>query len=169
MTDLVAQFGQIDIYLFDQLLRGRIRPGMRILDAGCGGGRNLVYMLKNGFDVSADGGGVRLHRVLRAGDYLPTIRRGLDEVGARAERPGLVLYNAGMDPFEGCAVGGYPTFVQGDPRPGHRGRETTLLVNLDCTGDLFMFGDAGSAQLFGNPAALAAGKLDSLWWNWSCF
>jgi 2-polyprenyl-3-methyl-5-hydroxy-6-metoxy-1,4-benzoquinol methylase len=53
MTDLVAQFGQIDIYLFDQLLRGRIRPGMRILDAGCGGGRNLVYLLKNGFDVSA--------------------------------------------------------------------------------------------------------------------
>jgi 2-polyprenyl-3-methyl-5-hydroxy-6-metoxy-1,4-benzoquinol methylase len=51
MTDLVAQFGQIDIYLFDQLLRGRIRPGMRILDAGCGGGRNLVYLLRNGFEV----------------------------------------------------------------------------------------------------------------------
>ena len=52
MTDLVAQFGQIDIYLFDQLLRGRIRPGMRVLDAGCGGGRNLLYLLRNRFDVS---------------------------------------------------------------------------------------------------------------------
>jgi tellurite methyltransferase len=51
--DLAAQFGNIDIYLFDQLLRGRIRPGMRILDAGCGGGRNLVYFLKNGFDILA--------------------------------------------------------------------------------------------------------------------
>ncbi|MCU1326116.1 MAG: Methyltransferase type 11, partial [Bryobacterales bacterium] len=38
--------GQIDIYLFDQLLRGRILPGMRILDAGCGNGRNLVYLLR---------------------------------------------------------------------------------------------------------------------------
>jgi tellurite methyltransferase len=52
-VDLTARFGQIDIYLFDQLLRGRIAPGMRVLDAGCGTGRNLVYLLENGFDVSA--------------------------------------------------------------------------------------------------------------------
>jgi hypothetical protein len=39
------QFGQIDIYLFDQILRGNIAPRMRVLDAGCGGGRNLVYLL----------------------------------------------------------------------------------------------------------------------------
>lgn len=50
---LDAQFGQIDIYLFDQLLRGRIAPGMRVLDAGCGGGRNLVYLLRAGYDVHA--------------------------------------------------------------------------------------------------------------------
>ncbi len=36
---LSEEFGAIDIYLFDQLLRGRIRPGMRIFDAGCGYGR----------------------------------------------------------------------------------------------------------------------------------
>ena len=51
--DLPAQFGQIDIYLFDQLLRGRIRPGMRVLDAGCGGGRNLVYLLRSGHEIFA--------------------------------------------------------------------------------------------------------------------
>jgi SAM-dependent methyltransferase len=51
--DLAETFGQIDIYLFDQLLRGRIVPGMRVLDAGCGTGRNLVYLFTNGFDVSA--------------------------------------------------------------------------------------------------------------------
>jgi len=51
MTDLEAQFGQIDIYLFDQLLRGRIRPGMRVLDAGCGFGRNLIYLLREGYEV----------------------------------------------------------------------------------------------------------------------
>ena len=50
-TDLREQFGQIDIYLFDQLLRGRITPGMRIVDAGCGSGRNIVYLLRSGYDV----------------------------------------------------------------------------------------------------------------------
>jgi SAM-dependent methyltransferase len=50
---LREQFGDIDIYLFDQILRERIRPGMSILDAGCGGGRNLVYFLRSGYDVHA--------------------------------------------------------------------------------------------------------------------
>lgn len=45
------QFGQIDIYVFDQLLRGRIAPGMTVFDAGCGTGRNLVYLLREGYDV----------------------------------------------------------------------------------------------------------------------
>lgn len=48
---IAEQFGQIDIYLFDQLLRGRIAPGMRILDAGCGAGRNLVYLLQAGYEI----------------------------------------------------------------------------------------------------------------------
>ena len=51
MISLCEQFGQIDIYLFDQLLRGRIQPGMTILDAGCGYGRNLVYMLSAGYEI----------------------------------------------------------------------------------------------------------------------
>src|SRR2546421_12940026 len=50
MTELRQQFGAIDIYLFDQLLRGRIAPGMRVLDAGCGDGRNLVYLLRHGYE-----------------------------------------------------------------------------------------------------------------------
>jgi tellurite methyltransferase len=53
MSTLQEQFGQIDIYLFDQLLKGRISPGMRILDAGCGSGRNLVYFLREGYEVYA--------------------------------------------------------------------------------------------------------------------
>jgi SAM-dependent methyltransferase len=52
MPQLREQFGPIDIYLFDQILRGRIAPGMRIFDAGCGSGRNLVYFLNQGYDVS---------------------------------------------------------------------------------------------------------------------
>jgi tellurite methyltransferase len=48
---LQEQFGQIDIYLFDQLLKGHITPGMRIVDAGCGSGRNLIYLLQEGYEV----------------------------------------------------------------------------------------------------------------------
>src|ERR1700738_2446530 len=48
---LMEQFGNIDIYLFDQLLRGNIAPGMRVLDAGCGGGRDLVCLLRQGYEV----------------------------------------------------------------------------------------------------------------------
>jgi SAM-dependent methyltransferase len=50
---LQEQFGQIDIYVFDQILRGNIAPDMRVLDAGCGYGRNLVYLLREGCEVFA--------------------------------------------------------------------------------------------------------------------
>jgi tellurite methyltransferase len=51
LPDLPEQFGEIDIYLFDQLLRRRLLPGMRVFDAGCGSGRNLVYLLQSGYEV----------------------------------------------------------------------------------------------------------------------
>jgi SAM-dependent methyltransferase len=63
------QFGQIDIYVFDQILRGNIAAGMRVVDAGCGYGRNLVYLLRTGcevFAVDADRGGVEHVRALAA-------------------------------------------------------------------------------------------------------
>jgi tellurite methyltransferase len=69
LSELERQFGQIDIYLFDQLLRGRIRKGMRVLDVACGGGRNLVYLLQSGFDVvaiDADGRAIDAVRQLAA-------------------------------------------------------------------------------------------------------
>lgn len=50
---LRAQFGEIDIYLFDQLLRGRFDARRRVLDAGCGAGRNLPYFLAHGFEIYA--------------------------------------------------------------------------------------------------------------------
>jgi tellurite methyltransferase len=68
-TSLTEQFGQIDIYLFDQLLRARIAPGMRVFDAGFGGGRNLVYLLRQGYEVfgvDADPGAVKSMRQLAA-------------------------------------------------------------------------------------------------------
>lgn len=51
VSELRTLFGEIDIYLFDQLLRGRVAANIRILDAGCGFGRNLVYFLRSGYRV----------------------------------------------------------------------------------------------------------------------
>ncbi|MET4084027.1 tellurite methyltransferase [Pedobacter sp. UYP30] len=50
-ADLATQFGNIDIYLFDQLLKGTYADCKHILDVGCGGGRNLVYFLNQGCEV----------------------------------------------------------------------------------------------------------------------
>ncbi len=69
MTDLAARFGAIDIYLFDQLLRGRLDRRMRIVDAGCGSGRNLIYLLQSGYEVfgvDVDADAVRSVRMLAA-------------------------------------------------------------------------------------------------------
>jgi SAM-dependent methyltransferase len=68
-AELRAQFGEIDIYLFDQLLRGRFDARRRVLDAGCGAGRNLPCFLARGFEVYAideDPGAVGATRKLAA-------------------------------------------------------------------------------------------------------
>ena len=64
--DLRREFGDIDIYLFDQLHRGRIAEGMKVLDAGCGAGRNLVYLHRRGFDVWGTDGDERAITAARA-------------------------------------------------------------------------------------------------------
>lgn len=51
-TQLTQLLGNIDIYLLDQILKGRLQPNMRVLDAGCGSGRNIEYLLKAGFDIT---------------------------------------------------------------------------------------------------------------------
>lgn len=51
MINLQEELGDIDIYLLDQILRGRITPEMTVVDAGCGGGRNLVHLLRRGAPV----------------------------------------------------------------------------------------------------------------------
>jgi tellurite methyltransferase len=69
MNAVLEQFGEIDIYLFDQLVRGRFDRRRRVLDAGCGDGRNLPYFLRHGFDVwavDADAAAIRSVRQLAA-------------------------------------------------------------------------------------------------------
>jgi len=65
-AELRTAFGEIDIYLFDQLLRGRFDRRRRVLDAGCGAGRNLPFFLRRGFDVRAvDADPLAIHSVRR--------------------------------------------------------------------------------------------------------
>ena len=63
-NSLQQLFGNIDIYLFDQLLKGTYNESKNVLDAGCGAGRNLVYFLQNGYNVyGADANPVAIETV----------------------------------------------------------------------------------------------------------
>ena len=68
--ELRSWFGEIDIYLFDQLQKGRFDGRRRVLDAGCGDGRNLVYFLRRGFacfGLDRDPAAIARIRALAAG------------------------------------------------------------------------------------------------------
>ena len=85
-SDLRDTFGDIDIYLFDQLLKGRFDARRRVLDAGCGDGRNLRYLLERGYDchgIDREAGAVDHARRLAAAAGLdaPASRFVVGEVG----------------------------------------------------------------------------------------
>ena len=84
--NLQEWFGQIDIYLFDQLLKGRFVPQMNVLDAGCGGGRNLIYFLRSGYNVCG---------VDQSGEAIAHVR-GL----ASGLAPNLAASNFRVEPIE---------------------------------------------------------------------
>ena len=86
---LQEQFGQIDIYLFDQILRSNISPGMRVVDAGCGGGRNIQYLLRAGcevFGVDTDPAAVEAVRKM-ASELAPTLPAGNFQVAGVEAMP----------------------------------------------------------------------------------
>jgi tellurite methyltransferase len=88
-ADIRAMFGEIDIYLFDQIARGRFDRRRRVLDAGCGAGRNLLYFLQRGFTcfgIDADEEAVaRLQAV--AADLAPAVPRENFTVGNLEQLP----------------------------------------------------------------------------------
>jgi acetoin utilization deacetylase AcuC-like enzyme len=86
------------------------------LDAHCGGGTASlieadphiwhVDVSVNAYDSYQASTRVRLETVHKGADYLQAVRRALDEADRVRPRFGLCLYNAGMDPYEGCSTGG---------------------------------------------------------------
>jgi tellurite methyltransferase len=102
-AELREAFGDIDIYLFDQLLRGRLDGARTVLDAGCGGGRNLVYLLRHGFQVFAVDRDARLVERVRqmAAELAPALPA---ENFAVAEVDALPFAAGGMDVVISSAV-----------------------------------------------------------------
>ena len=64
----------MDIYLLDQVLKGRFPGGARVLDAGCGSGRNLVWFARNGFEVYACDSSEKAVAKVRGLDVVPSDR-----------------------------------------------------------------------------------------------
>jgi acetoin utilization deacetylase AcuC-like enzyme len=88
------------------------------LDAHCGGGtasliaeQPRIWQLDvsvNNYDSYESSGRIWLRVVKSSHEYLSEIERGLRDVAHSGHRFELCLYNAGMDPFEGCSTGGLP-------------------------------------------------------------
>jgi acetoin utilization deacetylase AcuC-like enzyme len=104
------------------------------LDAHCGGGTASliadeprlwqVDVSVSSFDRYASSDRVRLDLVRESGEYLPTVRRRLDDLDRQGVRFDLCLYNAGMDPIEHCFAGG----LRGITRDVLRDREQAVFA-----------------------------------------
>ena len=91
ISSLPAQFGNIDIYLFDQLLKGRIRKGMKVLDAGCGSGRNIHYLMQ---------AGVKVYGADISEEAIQEVRRLADELAPTLSPKNFVVTDLSQLPFE---------------------------------------------------------------------
>ncbi len=51
IADITDALAGIDIYVLDQIMRGRLTANQRVLDVGCGAGRNVSLLMAAGADV----------------------------------------------------------------------------------------------------------------------
>ena len=63
VRDINNYVGDMDLFLLDFILKGKIPKDAKVLDAGCGEGRNAIYFIRNGNDftgIDADKSKIRL-------------------------------------------------------------------------------------------------------------
>ncbi len=63
IRDINNYFGDMDLFLLDLILKGKIPENASILDAGCGEGRNAIYFIQEGFEykgIDSDESKIRL-------------------------------------------------------------------------------------------------------------
>jgi tellurite methyltransferase len=129
-ADLRERFGAIDIYLFDQLVRGRFDTRPRVLDAGCGDGRNLAYLLARAFTcfgIDRDPAAIEHVRRLAA-ERAPSLPADHFQVGRIDDLPWPV---ASMDAVVCSAVLHFADDAQ------HFGRMVTEMWRVLAPGGLF--------------------------------
>ncbi|HEU0028149.1 MAG TPA: hypothetical protein VFQ25_13630 [Ktedonobacterales bacterium] len=108
-------FNGLALAALDALERGAGSVLILDFDAHCGGGTHslvgdnprvrIADVAVSPFDYYEPAGRNRLELVRDAARFMPTVERLLGEMDS-AEKYDLCLYNAGMDPYEGCAIGG---------------------------------------------------------------
>lgn len=89
IDELNRLLGNLDLFVLDQILKGTFNPKMKILDAGCGEGRNLQYFFNQDypvFGIDKNSDAIRmLHFVLRS--TFPNIAIDQFSIGAVESMP----------------------------------------------------------------------------------
>ncbi|UXP30950.1 class I SAM-dependent methyltransferase [Reichenbachiella agarivorans] len=89
IQQLNKELGNIDLYLLDQILKGNIDTNAKILDAGCGEGRNLIYFLNNHYEVHGidqNPDAIRMLQFILGANY-PQINKGNFHIGTIDQIP----------------------------------------------------------------------------------
>ena len=97
-TSLQELIGNSDIYLLDQIMKSRYNAGDIILDAGCGGGRNLAWFLKNEMNIYG------VDKDATPINYLKSVHPDFDENFQIAEIDNLPFENNFFDHLISSAV-----------------------------------------------------------------
>jgi acetoin utilization deacetylase AcuC-like enzyme len=116
--DGFCTFNGLALAAYEALTTGARSVLILDLDAHCGGGTHSLVkddarirhadVAVNAFDVYAPVAPNTLELIGDADRYLPAIASLLTRLEASGTRFDLCLYNAGMDPYEGCEIGGLP-------------------------------------------------------------
>ncbi|WP_202882968.1 MULTISPECIES: class I SAM-dependent methyltransferase [Hyphomicrobiales] len=86
-TSFASQTADVDLtLLYDKFLR-LVAPGGRILDAGCGVGRDALAFSQRGYDVVAFDGSEEMVRLTqeRVGSYIPVHLMRFEEMAWHSE------------------------------------------------------------------------------------